>query len=146
MTTDNPNDKDTHLKDAIENIGGVEVKKPVGWDNTKSINTVLGINIRFFPEYPKKDWNELVGTIFRILAIRIIVDWDDTKYGKSSFPLLLIDLEDGCKFTTLGAGIAILNQSKKLLNLKCLPVKVKLVLRPSEQPANQPYYFMEGTK
>jgi hypothetical protein len=135
-----------HLVKAAKEIGAVEVVKPAGWDNTKSINEVIGDqHIHFYPDLPKFEWPKLVDNVFRILAIKI-VDWDNSRFGKTSFPLFLIDFEDDSKGTTLGSGVAILNQAKALLNKKGLPVKARLIMKPPEQPAGQPYYFLEGTK
>jgi hypothetical protein len=54
MTTDTP-EKDNHLVQAAKEMGAQEVKKPAGWDTTKSIDTVLGKYIKFHPELPKME-------------------------------------------------------------------------------------------
>jgi hypothetical protein len=145
MVINNSPDNDTHLVDAVKQAGGYEVLKPTGWDDTKSINDALGdSHIRFFPDLPKIDWSSLVDCVFRILAIKIVEDWDNARFGKSSFPLFLIDFEDGRKVTTLGSGIAIFNQAFKLNKAKACPVKVKLIMKAPESPAGQPYYYLDG--
>lgn len=139
------NQPEDHLVEAVKEAGGYEIKKPAAWDDTKSIKDALGDQrIHFFPQYPKVDWASLVDQVFRILAIKIIEDWDDVRFGKSTFPLLLIDFVDGRKCTTLGSGRAILNQTKKLVSAKALPVKVKLTMKAPDSPSGQPYYFLDG--
>lgn len=141
------NPEDNPLVKAIEAEGGYIAKKPDAWDKTKSITDALGNQrISFFPQYPKLDWTSLIDQIFRILALKIIEDWDNARFGKSSFPLFLIDFEDGRKGTTLGSGTAILNQARALNKAKACPVKVKLIMRAPESPAGQPYYFLDGVK
>ena len=129
------------LVEAAKDMGAYEVKKPPGWNNTKSIDNR---HIRFFPELPKIEWNTIVNSVFRILNIKIISDWDNTRFGKSSFPLFLIDFEDGRKGTTLGSGVAILNQAISLEKSKVLPVKVRLIMKAPETPGGQPYYYLDG--
>ena len=145
MINEQEQPKDQHLIDAIKEQGGYVAKKPDAWDTTKSISSALGDqHIHFYPQFPKVDWSSLVDQIFRVLAIKIIEDWDDIRFGKSTFPLLLIDFEDGRKCTTLGSGRAILNQCKKLQAAKVLPVKVRLTMKASDNPTGQPYYYMDG--
>lgn len=143
----NDNNQESPLVKAAKEAGAEVIQKPAGWDTTKSINDVIGDHhVRFYPDLPKFEWSKLVDMVFRVLAIKI-VDWDNNRFtGKSSFPLFLIDFEDGSKGTTLGSGVAILNQAKALLQKKGLPVKAKLIMKPSEQPAGQPYYFLDGVK
>lgn len=143
MSTDTP-EKDSYLVEEAQKLGAQKVEKPVGWDTTKTIGAVLGKNIQFYPNLPKIEWSQLIDKVFRILAIKIIDDWDNSKFSKSSsFPLLLIDLVDGSRYTTLGSGIAILHQTKKLIALKQLPVKVRLIMKPPDDPSGQPYYFLD---
>jgi hypothetical protein len=148
MTTDNQEHQESQsLVEAAKAMGAYEVKKPQGWDDTKSIVDAIGDrHIRFFPELPKIEWNTIVNSVFRILTIKIINDWDNARFGKSSFPLFLIDFEDGRKGTTLGSGVAILNQAIVLSKSKVLPVKVRLIMKAPDTPGGQPYYFLDGVK
>lgn len=140
---DNPNP----LVEAAKKAGAYVVAKPSGWDDTKSISDALGDRkIRFFPELPKIEWNTIVNSVFRVLALKIISDWDNARFGKSNFPLLLIDFEDGRKGTTLGSGVAILNQCIALSKTRALPVKVRLIMKAPDTPGGQPYYYLDGVK
>lgn len=139
------NPEDSPLVQAAIDQGAYIVKKPAAWDTTKTIGEALGDqHVRFYPDKPKIAWESIVDQTFRILAIKIIEDWDNARFGKSSFPLFLIDFEDGRTGTTLGSGTAILNQAKHLLRTKACPVKVKLIMKAPETPGGLPYYYLSN--
>lgn len=137
------NPEDNPLVQAAIDQGAYVVKKPAAWDSTKTIGEALGDqHVRFYPDKPKIAWETIVDEVFRILAVKIVEDWDNARFGKSSFPLFLIDFEDGRTGTTLGSGTAILNQAKHLVRTKACPVKVKLTMKAPETPGGLPYYYL----
>lgn len=110
------------------------------WKGTKTIKDALGDGkIDFHNDLAKVKFVDLVGSQFILKQIKIIPDWDG-RFGASDFALILIERSDGSHCTTLGGGRAIMNQCKKLLHERVLPVKVKLNMAPGIEGE---YYIFE---
>jgi hypothetical protein len=129
--------KEGHLVEAAKAAGAVPL--PDEFEKTKSVKQALEGKIKFYPEFPRIEWSSLVGQTFIIKQAKIVEDWNSS-FGTSDFPLFRVLLEDGRECTTLGSGVAILNQARKLLNMRLLPVKCKLTMQPG---GSGEYYLLE---
>jgi len=86
----------------------------------QNIRNVLPAGIKFYPDLPRKDKEELIGCKFVLQDGKVIDDWDGV-FGTTKFALLKLKLEDGQQFTTLCGGKAVVHQIEKLLKFKKLP-------------------------
>lgn len=130
---------DEHLVKAAKELGAVEI--PAAFDSTRKVEDVLGDGkIVFYPELPKVEWSSLVGKRFIVQAIKIVENWDG-RFGVTNFPLLKILLEDGTEHTTLGSGVAVMKQVKRLQEHRAFPVQATLrTVQP--EGGGQPYYSL----
>lgn len=123
------NEEHTLLKEATKQgaelvISGAQ--KNGEFPGVKSIKDVLPGKVDFYPDLPRVDFDDLLGVQFCIRSARLISEWQGF-YGASDFYLLMIELADGVKATTLAGGTAILNQLRKLTRMRGgLPVVVRL--------------------
>lgn len=127
----------SHVVAAAEKAGATPV--PSRFGKTKTFGDVMGDRkIIFFPELPRKEWGEMLNETFIIESCKIVSDFSG-KFGKSSFPLFKILMEDGIRYTTLGSGKAILNQAQMMNDKRLWPVQTKLVfITPAD--GGDPYY------
>jgi hypothetical protein len=134
--------QDSKLFQAAVGLGGEEIPSvPEEFATTKTYDsTVGGQKLKFFPELPKKEWKELLNTVFIVQAIRIVEDWEGMM-GTSDFPLIKILCSDGKEYTTLGSGVAILKQCRNLNVKKLLPIRVKLVQLKSTSSGQDYFSF-----
>lgn len=129
------------LVERAKELGAVEQTEiDKAFANTPTVKEGLGDGkVHFFPNLEKIEWKELIGKTFIIQRAQIVENWDST-FGTSDFPLLKILLEDGHAVTTLGSGVAILKQVRRMLQNKLLPRKAKLMQKPG---GSGDYYNLE---
>lgn len=154
--------RDSHLVDAAKQAGAVEIidqdelelaelkdsstideAVTKSFDKAPTTTDILGTGkIEFHSELPQVVFEKLVGHTFLIHDIRIVNDWDGF-FGKSDFGLLLLQLRDGRRATTLSGGVAVLKQLRgfeAFLKKRRVPIKVSLTTKPGD---NGPYYLFE---
>lgn len=95
--------------------------------------------IDFHNELPQVKFELLIGHTFLIHEIMMVDEWEGY-YGKSDFGLILLQLRDGRKATSLAGGIAVIKQLRGFKKQKRYPVKVVLGTRPGDLG---PYYIFE---
>lgn len=110
----------------------------------ETIKQALGGNIRFHEDLPKMNKEELLGANMVICDARVIDDWDG-QWGTSQFALLLVELEDGRRVTTLMGGKAVVRQVGKLLKRNKLPGRVACFLNQVEGESGHLYYVLDST-
>lgn len=132
----------TETAQKLDEAAGREQKeKQDKFKGTHGIQDVLGDGkIHFFEDLPRVDFKELIGREFVLHQVKYIDKWDSI-FGTSSYYLMMIELDDGRKMTTLGGGKAIINQLNKMTKMvRAFPCRVTLNMQPS---ATGEYYVFE---
>ena len=115
-----------------------EVKKE--FERAPSTKDVIGTGkLSFHPELPQVDFRNLVGHTFLLYQPQMVDGWDGF-YGTSNFGLIMVQLRDGRKATSLAGGIAVVKQLRSLLGKRRFPVRVTLTEKPGQ---NGSYYLFE---
>lgn len=144
------------LLDAAKALGAVEVIEEIDDSRVDSeterlfnlapkTKDILGAGkIEFHQEMPQVKFEILIGHTFLLQDIRIVEGWDGF-YGTSNFGLIMVQLRDGRKCTSLAGGIAVIKQLRGFLgNIQArktrYPIKVILTQKPGGQG---PYYLFE---
>lgn len=147
------------LVDAAKQAGAVEIIDQAGIDEAEmedssridddvqaafagapTTTDIIGTGkIEFHNELPQVKFELLIGHTFLIHEILMVDEWEGY-YGKSDFGLILLQLRDGRKATSLAGGIAVIKQLRGFKLQKRYPVKVVLGTRPGDLG---PYYIFE---
>lgn len=132
---------DSPLVEAAKRAGAVsDDDMGKAFQDAPTTKDIIGIGkIDFHKELPQMEFSELIGVEFLLHRILMVDDWDGY-FGTSSFGLIMIQLRDGSKVTTLAGGIAIVKQLRSLTAKRKFPVKVKLTQMPGQ---SGPYYLFE---
>jgi len=107
----------------------------------QNIRNILPAGIRFYPDLPRKDKEELIGAKFVLQDGKVIDDWD-SQFGTTKFALLKLELEDGQQFTTLCGGKAVVRQIEKLLKFRKLPGRIWCFLNKIASSQGE-YYLLD---
>lgn len=106
----------------------------------KRVTDVIGDGkINFYPDYPQRDIEELLGKDVMIMDVRIMRDWK-SDYGTGTSDWCLIqaqDMESGEDFTTKCGGVVLVKRMAELLGRKCFPIVGAIVMQGDSE---RPYY------
>jgi len=147
------------LKDAAKDAGAVEVIDKDGlalseledssdiagdvkeaFEKAPTTQDIIGTGkIEFHKELPQIKFEDLIGHSFLIYEIFMVEEWEGY-YGTSDFGLILLQLRDGRKATSLAGGVAVIKQLRGFKKQRRYPVKVVLGTKPGEVG---PYYIFE---
>ena len=142
------------LVKAAKDMGAVEIitKESIGDDSTvgdavkeafdkaPSTQDIIGTGkLSFHPELPQIDFRDLVDHAFLLYQVMMVDGWDGY-YGTSNFGLILIQLRDGRKATSLAGGVAVVKQLRALIAKRRFPVRLVLTEKPGQNGA---YYLFE---
>lgn len=119
---------------------GVTVSDDISeaFDKAPTTKDVIGTGkLEFHNELPQVDFKDLVGETFLLQQIKMVENWDGF-YGTSTFGLIMIQLRDGRKATSLAGGLAVVKQLRGFISKKRFPVKVTL----TEKPGSNGYYYL----
>ncbi len=98
----------------------------------KRVSDVIGDGtISFYPEYPQRDIDAVVGRDFLFMDARIMRDWK-SDYGKGTSDWCLIqaqDPENGENFTTKCGGVVLVKRMQELLSRKAFPIVGSIVMQ-----------------
>lgn len=131
-------DRDDIIGSAMTDSSTIPADVQSEFDKAPTTTDILGTGkIDFHKDLPQCKFDDLVDHTFLIREIKMIEGWDGF-YGTSNFGLLLGQLRDGRKFTTLAGGIAVVKQLRNFINKRRFPVKVTLTQQPGAQG---PYYL-----
>lgn len=126
---------DSVVKKIEENMGGEVMSDSKGadeFDTVPDAKSILGDGkLHFHEQLPKVEFDTLIGQEMLIKQIQMVSGWDGI-FGTSDFALILLQNRQGQMATTLGGGKAIVNQCRKLLNLRRFPVRVTLGKRQGQ--------------
>lgn len=110
------------------------------FDKAPTTKDVIGTGkLDFHKELPQIDFKALVGHTFLLSQVQMVEDWDGF-YGTSTFGLILIQLKDGRKATSLAGGLAVVKQLRGIVAKRRFPVRVTLTEKPGQ---NGSYYLFE---
>lgn len=132
------------LVDAAKEAGAIEIISEMtdsvdmpdevrqAFDRAPTTQDILGTGkIEFHKELPQIEFDNLVGHEFLLLDVRMVEGWDGY-FGTSNFGLIMLQLRDGRKATSLGGGVAIVKQLRQIQAKRRYPVKVTLTTRPGQ--------------
>lgn len=131
-------DKDDVVFAELEDSSVIDDDVKRRFEHTPTTQDIIGTGkITFHPELPQTKFENLVGHTFLLEQVQMVDGWDGF-YGISNFGLILLQLRDGRKCTSLAGGIAVVKQLRALIAKKRFPVKVTL----TEKPGQNGYYYL----
>jgi hypothetical protein len=97
--------------------GGIKVEKQK--KQYKRFSEVTGVN--FYADIPKLPLADILDTEYLIKDVEIIENFN-SKFGKSSFALLLLEDNEKNQVTTICGGMVIVEKCRKVLKDNLLPL------------------------
>ena len=89
-------------------------------DEVKKIKDVIPETPQFYPEAPRVDFKDLIGSDIIIYDAKIITLTHKT-YGTHPSALLMLDWK-GIRYTTISSGQVIVDKVQKIIEAKAFPV------------------------
>lgn len=136
-------DQDTLEITELKDSSTIDESINKSFDTAPTTTDILGTGkIEFHKELPQVEFDKLIGHTFLIHDIKMVYEWEGY-FGKSDFGLILLQLRDGRKATTLGGGVAVIKQLRGFeayLRKRHVPIKVSLTTKPGD---SGPYYLFE---
>ncbi|MBA7571365.1 hypothetical protein ES708_13127 [subsurface metagenome] len=98
----------------------------------KRVSDVIGDGkISFYPEYPQRDLEDLLGKDFMFMDARIMRDWK-SDYGTGTSDWCLIQAQEvatGENFTTKCGGVVLVKRMAELIARKAFPIVGSIVMQ-----------------